>query len=376
MFSSDLSSNRNVNGNSPQQYRLVSNTTGNGNSGVTGSGKHAPNIEFDPEAFEYIIEYAYTGTLKIPENKVREIYAIASRLRMSYIAYKCAQVLVATLSSENCLEIRNMKSVLKDQYLLQSVDSYIRQNFGLIVQSSNSNTQLSQIKIEFLLNSAQEENSINDKHLFNEILDWLRQSLLRINIDLDTLKENSLMLYYNKDLNEIQDCTQMESDFSEESEMIENYKKLNKKLSFVKSLSNDNITCGVSNKNGYQNKSTVPSKPRQFMFTRSDSDNSLSSITDDDGKEWKLLANCRIGKHTLVGLVSILGELYFLSLTLRIKGNGSKSIDETENDEYCIIPPMSSPRCSVGTAEFQGKLLVCGKYNYFFITCQFYLFNF
>lgn len=366
MFSSDLSNNGNMNGNSPQQYRLVSNTTGNGNGGGSSSGKHAPKIEFDPEAFEYIIEYAYTGTLKIPENKVREIYAIASRLRMSYIAYKCAQVLVATLSSENCLEIRSMKSVLKDQYLLQSVDSYIRQNFAFIVQSSNCNSQLSQIKIEFLLNSAQEENSINEKHLFNEILDWLRQSLLRISIDLDTLKENSLMLYYNKDLNEIQDCTQMESDFSEESEMIENYKKLNKKLSFVKSLSNDNISCGVANKNGYQNKSTMPSKPRQFMFTRSDSDNSLSSIADDDGKEWKLLANCRIGKHTLVGLVSILGELYFLSLTLRIKGNVSKSIDETENDEYCTIPPMSSPRCSVGTAEFQGKLLVCGKYYHYF----------
>lgn len=376
-YQPNITNNGNMNGslqsintlNVPQQFRLVS----------------ATNFESDPEAFGLIIDYAYTATLKIPESKVREIYSIASRLKMTNVANKCGQIILSMLSAKNCLEIRNMKAVLNDASLLQSIDVFIRQHFEQIVESSSFiDSQLTQIKIEFLLNSEQEEHSINDRHMLNEVLEWIRSSLEHDVFDLDRFKDGNtmLMLHYDKTRNEIQDCCQIESNSPEESEMIEDYKKLNKRIALIrKSLSQDNIPNGLV-------KSSVPSsKPRQFLFTRSDSESSLcSSATDgiggtgdddvqDHQHDWKVLANCRLGSgnHTLVGLVSITaGQLCLLSITLRIKESTSKQNSLSESgqcdqdditQQYCLIPPMSSARCAVGTANFKGKLFVCGGYD-------------
>lgn len=375
-YQPNITNNCNMNGslqltntlNAPQQFRLVS----------------ATNFESDPEAFDLIIDYAYTATLKIPESKVREIYSIASRLKMTNVANKCGQIILSMFSTENCLEIRNMKAVLNDANLLQSIDAFIRQHFEKIVKSSSFiDSQLSQMKIEFLLNSEQEEQSINDRHMLNEVLEWIRNSFEHDVLDLDRFKDRNtmLMLHYDKTRNEIQDCCQIESNSPDESEMIEDYKKLNKRIALIrKSLSQDNIPNVLV-------KSSIPSsKPRQFLFTRSDSESSLcSSATDgngvncsDDGQddhqhEWKVLANCRLGSgnHTLVGLVSITaGQLCLLSITLRIKESKSKQnslsesvqCDQDDPQQYCLIPPMNSARCAVGIANFKGKLLVCGKF--------------
>ena len=171
----------------------------------------------------------------------------------------------------------------------------------------------------------------------------------------------------------------------EEMEAIEDYKKLSKRLSHSSlarsaSSSIDNIHATGNIAGGGRDKSSVPSKPRQFLFTRSDSESSLSSIADNDvaeEQEWKLLANCRIGEHTLAGLVTIAGQLVLLITKLRFTTiNSSSSKNASKDDlaahldgapapDYCLIPPMSSPRCAVGTAELGGKLFVCGKWRSF-----------
>lgn len=367
MFTNDLLNlNLSLSSNGLQQYRMV-NVNGNRNT----------TLEFDPEAFDYIIEYAYTARLEIPAEKIRQVYAIASRLKMTTVAYKCGQFLLSTLTPENCLEVRNMKTVLKDPFLLQSVDGYIRTNFEQIVQN-NSFSDLIHVKIEFLFNSEQEEQSVNDRHMFNEILDWIKKSFENETLDLTMCKEKLLMLYYNKTLNEIHDCTDIEPESPEESELIEDYKKLSKRLSNSGgSLTKDSLGDVFNiNGNGVSNglhkvKPSMPSKPRQFLFARSDSESSLSSITDeDDAQDWKLLANCRIGKQNLVGLVTITGNLCFLTIKTRTSAY-SNNKDASDNGDYCLIPPMSSPRCAVGTAELDGKLFVCGKLLLFDFLCGF-----
>ncbi|KAF7494568.1 Influenza virus NS1A-binding -like protein B [Sarcoptes scabiei] len=352
MFSKE--SHQGSNNASLQQYRLI----------INENQKKSGLMDLDLEAFDLIIDYAYTAKLKLPANKVKEIYSIASRLKMSNVVSKCGQVLLSTLSPNNCLEIRNMKTVLKDPHLLQSIDGYIRQNFQSIVQNSHFNSQLSLIKMEFLLNSEQEESCVNERHIFNEVIDWIKNAFEKELINLDTLKENVLMLYYNKDRNEIQDCSQIESNSPQESEMIEDYKRMTKRISLVKSLSNDSL------QNGLKKQSTNPSKPRQFLFARSDSESSLASIADEDDptNDWKVLATHRLSQHKLVGLVSIKANLHILTLKFRINEINHKITSETSNktsnfDEHRLIPPMNFARCGVGVAEFKGKLFVCGGYD-------------
>ena len=113
------------------------------------------------------------------------------------------------------------------------------------------------------------------------------------------------------------------------------------------------------------------------MFTRSDSESSLSSAPEEDCEsiDWKVLATCRMGPHSLAGLVTVAGRLTLLSIRLVVPLNCNGSVNGSNgtvngvgdsiqsNCEYCLIPPMSSPRCAVGTAELGGKLFVCGGYD-------------
>lgn len=364
------------------QYRLVNNTN-----------DRRSNEEFDPEAFEFIIEYAYTAKLAVPREKVREVYAIASRLKMTNVAAKCGQFLLETLTSENCFDIRSIRSVMKDAYLLQSVDGYIKQNFEQIVKDRDSSgitvNALPHAKIEFVLNSEKEESCINERTMFNEVIDWIKSAFANEILDWGMVTEKMIMLYYNKQSNRIEDCAhidQNENSPPEECERIEDYRKMSKKMAsngLAKSLSNDNINQTIvtnNHQNGNSNipkhnnlsQQQVPSKPRQFLFARSDSESSLSSLIDDEEHDWKMLANCRLGEHTLVGLASMDGRLCLVTITLRVNHSVNQLTnvqlqrgDSVDNDTLasCLIPPMSTPRCAVGTAELDGKLFVCGKFS-------------
>lgn len=373
MFANDIgntngSMNQSSNGHGPQQYRLInSNLTGMNGNGKNGSIRQ----EFDPEAFDQIIDYAYTARLNVPAEKVREVYAIASRLKITSVASKCGQFLLSTLTLDNCLEVRNLKAVLKDPFLLQSVDGYIKQNFEKFVQNkSTTDDGLLHLKVDFLMNGGEPEEKINERHLLNEVLDWIRNSFAYETLDMSVLTEKKMiMLYYNKDLNQIQDCVEMaEPSSPEELEAVEDYKKMSKRCPhppLMRSASSSVDNINVQHLMNGKDRSSVPSKPRQFLFARSDSESSLSSIADnDDEQEWKLLANCRIGEHTIAGLVTIAGQLSLLTMKLRVNSNkdGSKN-NSIDGSDYCLIPPMSSPRCAVGTAELGGKLFVCGGYD-------------
>ena len=472
MFSSELVNCNGASGPSsstaPMQYRMVANSAGAGallgginGTSANGNGngkKPTARAEFDSEAFDQIIDYAYTARLEFPAEKVREVYAIATRLKMTSVAAKCGQFLLSTLTPDNCLEVRNMKAVLRDPFLLQAVDGYLKTNFEAVVQSSISNEVLLHLKVDFILaggGGGEQAEKINERHLFNEVTEWIRESFEAGRLDMASLAERKMfMLFYNRAMNAIQDCSEMDcsgmreaplngassggngvdggagssnysngvhqtsSEAAEDQEVIEaieDYKKLSKRLSnpsLIRSASSsvDNILSNGGGVNGtstvakesQKSSSSVPSKPRQFLFARSDSESSLSSLADnDEEQEWKVLGNCRLGEHTRAGLVTIAGQLCLISMKLRVSGGGNAgntggngnsvtnggsngingggnginngvflrggssskegSVEADGGSEYCLIPPMSSPRCAVGTAELGGKLFVCGK---------------
>ena len=338
LFSSDTASNL-------QQYKLL-------------------NGSYDNEAFDYIIDYAYTARLEVPADKIRDVYAIANRLKMSSIAYQCGQYLLSSLTPDNCLDIRSIRGVLNDQFLLSSVDSYIRQNMLEIVQSKCLDG-LPKVQVEVLLNSDEERAAINEKHVFNMVVEWIHVSFDREELNMANICEKMFMLYVNKSDKTLHDCNDIENGEHNDSELIQDYKRESRRLSFPAK------TTAIEGQNGQQKKTkkkslSLPSKPRQFLFTRSDSESSLSSIADEDNEnDWKVLSTCISGKHTLIGLIIASGKLFILTVKLRVNSpmnspNNSRHHSLEKPELYCLISPMSSARCAVGTAEFNGKLFVCG----------------
>lgn len=67
----------------------------------------------------------------------------------------------------------------------------------------------------------------------------------------------------------------------------------------------------------------------------------------------------------MLGLVAIDGKLIVFSIVQRVHTPNdsplsSRNASVEKISSYSVVPPMSSARCSVGTAELGGKLVVCG----------------
>lgn len=221
----------------PQHYRLT--------------GHH-----FDPEAFDRIIDYAYTARLTVPAGKAREIYTVASRLKMNSVVTRCGQFLLSTLTPETCLELRNLKAVLRDPNLLQAIDAYIRQHFEQIVHSKLSfGSQLVQLNIDFHLSSEAEESAVNERHMVNEVLEWLHSNYAIVNDPISVLKDKEpLILFLDKERGVILDGAEVEPTSPEDADAICDYKK---RQSLLKTASCDNIVANGCMHNGKSVKVTL-----------------------------------------------------------------------------------------------------------------------
>lgn len=90
------------------------------------------------------------------------------------------------------------------------------------------------------------------------------------------------MLYLNPDRT-LHDCSDIENGDLQDSEVIQDYKKLSRKVSVP----------GVKARR--KTSSQAPAKPRQFLYTKSDSSSSLSSLSDEDVKDWKVVVTAANG---------------------------------------------------------------------------------
>ncbi|RWS27722.1 Influenza virus NS1A-binding-like protein [Leptotrombidium deliense] len=335
-FFLDIFSSDSVSVTQPQVYKLL---TGN----------------YDVKAFECLIEYMYTSRLEIPKEKVKAVYGLANRLKMSAVAHCCGQFLASAMTPESCLAVRSIPGVLSDPILLNAVDNYIRQNIS-DVATSKYVEKLPKIQIEVLQNEEEREVT-NKKHLFNLVLEWIRKSFSAENFNIDVITEKLHMLYISKIDKILRDCNDIEKGDTNYSDVIQDYKTLSRRLAAPKKNHTEN-----------GKEEHTPSKPRQFLFTRSDSDSSLSSLADDDENDWRVLATHSSSKHSIIGVVTIAGKLCHLSVKLRLntpnKIRFESQIESVEKcDLYSSIPPMSCARCAVGTVQLQGQLLVCGGYD-------------
>ena len=339
----------------------------------------------------------YTSRLEIPKNHVRNVYGLACRLKISSVAQKCGDFLASQLTSETCLHVRSTNGVLNDQMLLNSVDNYIKEHISEVIKCKFVCEKLGKMKIEVLQNSDEEIDSVNPKHLFALIIDWIRKEFDENRLTSDQLLLKAYMLYLNSLDRSLHDCLDIENGDHNYSEVIHEYKSLSRKLSTTKrstadvpgstesvngkikepdsngslSSSQTNLNSNSSSlneliKDGNKSKKVgQPTKPKQFLFTRSDSDSSLSSLADDDESDWKVLGIETNGnKNNFNGLVMIAGKLYLLCVKLKIHSPHTTRSNSLDKPEICsTIAPMNNPRCALGSACLNGSLVCLGGYN-------------
>ncbi|XP_053645312.1 influenza virus NS1A-binding protein homolog isoform X2 [Cherax quadricarinatus] len=306
---------------------------------------------FERDSVERLVNYVYTGCMEVPDQLVKTVFIAARKLKMETVSRACGEHLVAHLTPESCLSVRAINGIASNAALVNRVDEYIQQVSDL-VQVTRDALGIPKIQVS-VIHRTHDEAAITGRALCNLVLEWVKKQMVEEDLHLDLMKEKKHMLYLNID-NSLHDCSDIQSGDLNDSDMVQDYKKMSRKLSQT------NIKM--------RRKSTTPQpvKPRLMLYSRSISDKDDSEQDSD----WKLIAYAQVSESSWVAVVTLKGSVTVMSVQQKMGSSSpthtpisSRPASVEKVDYYTVIPHMSSPKCATGTGNLNGHLLVCGGYD-------------
>ncbi|XP_071448802.1 influenza virus NS1A-binding protein homolog A-like isoform X1 [Hetaerina americana] len=270
---------------------------------------------FDKNAFEKLIDYAYTARLQVPDHQVRSVYLAARQLKMDMVVQECSQHLIRALDIRNCIEIRSLPGISRNHHLMSKVDAFIAKEFSQIYKSPAIST-LPCARIEVLHQTREEMSLVGSDSLCRLVLDWIRQHWEEEEppARMEALTDKTHLLYLAMD-NSLQDCSELPTGDVSDTELVQDYKKLSiKKKSQINSKSR--------RKGPLQ-----PAKPRVIMYSREISGDERVEVQTE--AEWKLIASVKVHDHSFLALATIDGCLTTMSVLLRLNLPSSPSPTST-----------------------------------------------
>lgn len=242
--------------------------------------------------------------------------------------------------------------------------------------------QLTCANIDVLYQTKQEMSVVTHESLSRLVLDWMKRQLTEETMNLNQLLERTHLLYLALD-NSLQDCSDLPPGHESESDLVQDYKRLVLKC---------------PNNKGRRKQLGAPVRPRVLIYSRD-----IGQREDrNDGTEpdWNLIGSAKVSENTFLALVTLNGLLTRVSVQLRLNlppttpspvhapekvagivgmslqlsrsntsSSGSinaKCEEDPLNQQpelFCEVATMSGPKCGLGVAEWDGKLLVCGGYD-------------
>jgi len=305
------------------------------------------NGGFDKVALEKLIDYAYTSRLEVRPHQVKAVFLTACKLKMEGVVRECARHLIQHMEVDNCVEIRSLPGIARNKTFVAQVDSFITHQFEKVSKTA-ALLALPCIRVEVLNQTRQEMSLVTCDSLCHLVLDWVRRSLDEDNFN--CLTEKTHLLYLALD-NTLQDCSELPSGDVSDTDIVQDYKKMSKKVS--------NPTTKVRRKGQIQ-----PAKPRVLLYSRTDTLDPNENVF-----EWSLIASQKVGEHSFLALATVGNKLVTLSVMLRLNQPCSPSpVPDTATtvhkpDLYCGLANMVSVKCGAGCANLNNNLLVCGGYD-------------
>lgn len=309
-------------------------------------------------ALQILIDYAYTAKLEVPGPLVKDVYLAAWKLRMDRVVKQCAKHLISELSPDSCIEIRSLPGIDKNKSFVLEVDTFINKEFTAVAQTAEF-LQLACVQIDVLYQTKQEMSLVTHGSLCRLVLDWIKRQLTDETLNYNQLLERTHLLYLALD-NSLQDCSDLPAGHESETELVQDYKRL-----VLKCPNNKHRRKGLA----------APGRPRVLLYSRD-----IGEREDENAHEpdWNLISSAKCGEHAFVGLATVKGLLARMSVKLRLNTVSSSPINTPENvasvtggekgykdqlELFCEVAAMSGPKCGLGVADVDGKLLVCGGYD-------------
>ncbi|CAI4222260.1 unnamed protein product [Auanema sp. JU1783] len=128
--------------------------------------------EMSWEIMEQMVDFAYTGELKISAGNVQDLMIAANFLQLEEVVEDCASFLLARLHPSNVLAVRSFCSYLGSKFIIDVSDNFVQKHFLAVCRSEEFlNLQLDDI-IAILAQDSLYVDSEED--IFEAALKWIQ----------------------------------------------------------------------------------------------------------------------------------------------------------------------------------------------------------
>ena len=129
--------------------------------------------DLNPSILSSLVDFTYTGDIKITVENVQEVLSAASLLQIKHVQDICCTFLKQQLDANNCLGIKNFAEANGCQQLSDVIDNFARRNFPEVSAGSeflNNNWE----GIASLI-SSNDLNVRKEEDVYKAILEWVKQ---------------------------------------------------------------------------------------------------------------------------------------------------------------------------------------------------------
>uniref|UniRef100_A0A1B0AAB2 Kelch-like protein diablo n=1 Tax=Glossina pallidipes TaxID=7398 RepID=A0A1B0AAB2_GLOPL len=355
--------------------------------------------EIEPSALESLINFSYSGQVRIDNQNVQSLMVGASFLQLLKVRNACADFLISRFHPHNVLGIRMFGNTMSCTHLIQAAEKYIDQNFTKVSQSD----EFLALDFDELIDliKRDELNVISEEVIFEACMKWVKygeekrasmfpQVLAQVRLPLLSPQFLADRVAREELIRSSHQCRDLLDEAKDFHLMPERRGLLQSFRSRVGVAVMDGKLYAFGGFNGSERLSTVEVyDPRKNIWTQGSAMNCKRSavgvaalndciyvcggydgVTSLNTVEcycpktdiWKTVAPM-VKYRSAGGVAAVNGYVYALG------GHDGLSIfDSVErydplNDVWHKMKSMLNRRCRLGVAALNGKLYACGGYD-------------
>lgn len=128
----------------------------------------------DPETVERVMQFMYTGEIRVTSANVHEVLELADRFLLVQLKSFCGEFLIKNLSLSNCVAVHSLAHMYTLDQLANGAAKTIRRNFHKVIHNEEFYTLPFHLVRDWLSDS--EITVDSEQELFEAIVKWVHQN--------------------------------------------------------------------------------------------------------------------------------------------------------------------------------------------------------
>ncbi|XP_075675699.1 kelch like family member 18 [Dermatophagoides pteronyssinus] len=313
---------------------------------------HGPSL--DSEAFESLLNYAYTGAIEINSKNVQSILIGASFLGLENVQHACSDYLKVRLNVSNVIQIKTFAFALGCDALVQASKRFIHRNFEQIADSDDFLQMDSEELIEII--GSDELNVSNEKIVFEAVIRWtLHDEEMRKQNLPELIRRVRLPLLFPEYLTDVVLGQKLVRQSLECRDLIDEAKDFHLLPSRRESIARER----TRPRSGHHVQGSIYAVGG---LTKTGDSMSTVEVYDPQMKRWRM-AEAMSMMRSRVGVAVMERKLYAIGGYNGFDRLNTVEVYDSKVKQWKRVKSMHYRRSAVGAAALNDELYVCGGYD-------------